>query len=99
MTLIQKVRSSRTEIPKLEINVDTVYLRSNIHEIENKEGYKEWEYTEKQMNILEYLKEIVPQNQEITDTAVSELSILFSAYQSQVDSAIAELSMLIAGGV
>ena len=91
------VRGTQKEIPELEINVDTVYIRENIHQITEDEKTF-WEYDEKQLSILEYLKDIVPKNQEISDNALAELCNLFVAYQEQIDNAIAEISILLAGG-
>lgn len=91
------VRGTQKEIPELEINVDTVYIRENIHQI-TKDEKTFWEYDEKQLSILEYLKDIVPKNQEISDNALAELCNLFVAYQEQIDNAIAEMSILLTGG-
>lgn len=100
MIIIKNVQGTQITVPEIEINVDTVYLRTNIHQIQNEEGDSLWEYDEQQLTIPEYLKIIVPQNQEISDNAIAELLTLFSSYQQQVDSAIADLStLLIQGGV
>lgn len=54
------VRGSQEVVPETEINVDTVYVRSNIHQIENEEGFKEWEYDEIQYPMAEYVGKILP---------------------------------------
>lgn len=78
---------------KLEINVDTVYKRKNIQSSKNEEGRIEYVYEEEQYTIPEYMREIVPENEE----SLGELSMLLAAYQLQTDLAIAELSMALGG--
>lgn len=79
---------------ELEINVDTIYKRFNIESIVNNEDRIEYIYQEKQYPIIDYLKEIMPENEE----CLGELSMLLAEYQLQTDLAIAELSMAIGGG-
>ena len=93
MIKIEKVQGSQNEVPKLEINIDTVYLRNNIVKKNDDEGNSYWEYDEIQMTLNEYFKKIIPDNEK----ACAELSLLFSTYQAQVDSALAELSILVGG--
>ena len=45
------------------------------------------------MTLNEYFKKVIPDNEK----ACAELSLLFSTYQAQVDSALAELSILVGG--
>lgn len=48
------VFGSQPEQPKaLEVNVDTVYVRSNIERVE-KEDFKGWQYEETQYNLKEF---------------------------------------------
>lgn len=54
------VRGSQKTVPETEINVDTVYVRSNIHQIETEEGNQEWEYDEIQYPMVEYVGKILP---------------------------------------
>lgn len=93
MIKIEKVQGSQNEVPKLEINIDTVYLRDNIVKKSDDEGNSYWEYDEIQMTLNEYFKKIIPDNEK----ASAELSLLFSTYQAQVDAALAELSILVGG--
>ena len=99
MIIIENVQGTQETVPSLEINVDTVYIRSNIKRKIDSEEHPYWEYDEKQLTIEEYLKEVVPLNQQLTDMAIAELTELFASYQQQTDKAIAELSMAITGGV
>ena len=91
------VTSFYNEVKPIKINKDTVYLRSNIREGVDDEGSPVWEYDERQLSLLDYIKEVFPENQATTDKAIAEIMLLFSAYQESVDTAIAELSMLLGG--
>ena len=93
MVKLKGVRGTQIKVPTFEINVDTVYLRDNIIEKYDGDGNKYWEYDEIQLTLSEYFKNIIPENEK----AIGELSLLFSTYQSQVDEALAELSILIGG--
>lgn len=50
-----KVRGSQETVPTLEVNIDTVYVRSNISRIETEE-FTGWEYDEIQYGIREYIE-------------------------------------------
>lgn len=50
-----KVRGSQETVPTLEVNIDTVYIRSNISRIETEE-FTGWEYDEIQYGIREYIE-------------------------------------------
>lgn len=89
------VQGTQEKVPKLEINVDTVYIRSNIEQKQDKEGNNYWQYDEIQYSIIEYLKKVVVENEEITDSAIAELSTLITELQKQSDEAIAELSIVL----
>ena len=93
MIELKGVRGTQIKVPTLEVNVDTVYLRDNIIEKYDEDRNKYWEYDEIQLTLSEYFKNIIPENEK----AIGELSLLFSTYQSQVDEALAELSILIGG--
>lgn len=93
MKHIKEVKCLDNPPLELEINVDTIYKRYNITSLQNEEGRIEYLYEEDQYTIPEYLKEIVPQNEE----SLGELSTLLAVYQAQTDQAIAELSIAIGG--
>jgi len=99
MTEYKNVQGTQSTVPSLEINVDTVYIRTNIQDIHTEEMPVLWQYDEIQMTIEEYLKQAVPENQDIADESIAELSMAFAEYQTQTDMAIAELSSLIGGSV
>ena len=91
MIQLKSVKGTQLYVPRIEINIDTVYIRENIKEKYDEENHRYWEYDEIQLSIPEYFKNIIPENEK----AIGELSLLFSSYQSQVDQALAELSILI----
>jgi len=91
------LRQKDTNVPELEVNVDTVYKRYNIHTMIDSEGNENWEYDEDELTLVEYFRDSLPENQQITEQTLGELSILLSNYQQEVDSTLAELSILIGG--
>lgn len=64
---------SDTRPQELEIGIDTVFVRSNIHTItvEDRELY---EYKEIQYTMTEYLRDVVPQ----LELAIAELTTLIA---------------------
>lgn len=73
MKKIMQVHGTQDKVLPLEINVDTVYIRTNIQRDEDNEC---WVYDETQMSLLEYFRQSVPETEEITDKAIAELSML-----------------------
>ena len=62
-----KVRGSMKEVPEIEVNVDTVYLRTNITRIET-EDFTGWEYDETQYTkdeYISYIRKIEKENEEM----------------------------------
>ena len=84
-----------TPVQELQIDKDTVYKRYNIHICLNSEGEEEYEYDEDELTLVEYFRESVPRDQNLTEETLGELSILFSQYQQEVDKTLAELSILL----
>ena len=56
-----KVRGTMKEVPEIEVNVDTVYIRTNIKRIEE-EDFTGWEYDEVQYEKDEYIKLMAEQS-------------------------------------
>lgn len=86
MKVTKNVRSTSENIQKLEVNIDTVYVRSNIKKVSetvDEHTFKGWEYDEVQYDIREYIELISSKNEEL---------------KSELDGAIVELSTLIAIG-
>lgn len=57
MKEFKDVRGTMPEVLLLEINVDTVYIRSDVIRIdeEGEEGFRGWQYDEVQMTKNEYI--------------------------------------------
>ena len=58
------VRSTRENIPEIEVNVDTVYVRSNIRRIED-DDFIGWEYEETQYDKNNYIELLPKENKEL----------------------------------
>lgn len=78
-----KVRGTMKEVPEIDVNVDTVYVRTNIQRIEE-EDFVGWEYDEVQYRKDEFIKLISKENKqlkqenELNKQAIGELTILMS---------------------
>ena len=56
MIILEKVKGTMQEVPSVEINIDTVYLREKITKVPATEDFPEhWEYQETQMTLQEYI--------------------------------------------
>ena len=87
MKVFNNVRSSAKHIPSVEVNVDTVYIRSSIEKVDEEE-FKGWEYDEVQYTIREYLEKLT--NEE--DTGM--LALIVSMLMSEVDMLANRVQML-----
>ena len=78
-----RVRGTMKEVPEIEVNVDTVYIRKNIVRIEE-EDFIGWEYDEVQYKKEEFIELISKENKqlkqenELNKQAIAELTILMS---------------------
>lgn len=61
MKVMNKVRGTQTSVLSTEVNVDTVYVRSNITRIETEE-FVGWEYDEEQWDKNEYIAQITEES-------------------------------------
>lgn len=61
-----RVRGSMETVPEIEVNVDTVYVRTNIVKVEE-EGFVGWEYDEAQISKDEYIEKIAKENEVLKD--------------------------------
>ena len=68
MKVFQNVRSTAEYIPSVEVNIDTVYIRSEIKRIEEID-FSGWEYDEVQHNLRDYIGKITPVESDINITA------------------------------
>lgn len=86
MKIFQGVRSTAKNIPSIEVNVDTVYVRNNIERVEEME-FSGWEYDEIQYDKDKYIEKL--SNEEDIGT----MAILLSLALSELDM----LKMMIGG--
>ena len=63
-----RVRGSMETVSSIEVNVDTVYVRTNIIPIDSVE-FKGWEYDEIQYTKDEYIELVAKENAILKDTA------------------------------
>lgn len=78
MKIYKSVRGTAKNIPSIEVNLDTVYVRSNICKIEEME-FSGWEYDEIQYCKNEYIEGLA--NEEDS----SMLALMVSMLMSEVD--------------
>ena len=71
MIEIKKVRGSQETVPALEVNIDTVYVRTGIIAI-SEEGFNGWEYDEIQYSIQEWIQLMSGEQQALSD-AVADI--------------------------
>lgn len=86
MKTFQNVRGTQSNVPKIEVNVDTVYIRSNIERIETEE-FVGWQYDETQYTLHEYIETIANKNVEI------------ASENTTIKQSMAELAELLLGGM
>lgn len=72
------VQSSMESVPAIEVNVDTVYVRTNIKRIEE-EDFIGWEYDEVQYPLREYIENL----SNVEDSGM--LALMVSMLMSEVD--------------
>jgi hypothetical protein len=57
MKIFNKVRGTMKNVPNVEVNADTVYVRSNIVRIDS-ERFNGWQYDEIQYTLREYVENL-----------------------------------------
>ena len=80
---MERVRGTMKEVPSIEVNVDTVYIRTNIERVEE-EDFVGWEYDEVRYDKDEFIelvskenKELIQEN-ELNKQAIAEITLLLS---------------------
>ena len=81
------VKSTAEKVPNLEVNIDTVYIRTDIEGIETEE-FTGWQYDEVQYNKNEYIEKLT------NDDDAGRLALMVSMLMSEVDM----LKNIIVGG-
>lgn len=95
MNIYKDVRGTMDKVPNIEVGVDTVYIRSNIVEIDE-EDFKGWEYDEIQYKKDNYI-ELISNKNELLESSLLELTMNQAVKEAEVESLILELTMLIGG--
>ena len=78
MKMYNDVRSTAERIPSIEVNVDTVYIRTNIVKIDE-EDFEGWQYDEVQYQKDRYIELISEENNDLkqrveaTDMALMQI--------------------------
>jgi hypothetical protein len=78
MKIFKKVRSTAIDVPSIEVNIDTVYIRTDIKKIEEID-FSGWEYNEIQYEIKEYISKLASEEDS------SMLALMVSMLMSEVD--------------
>ncbi len=86
MKIFENVRGTMKSVPSIEVNVDTVYVRSNIKRIEEPD-FSGWEYNEIQYPLQEYIETLANEDD------AGMLALMVSMLMSEVDM----LKMMIGG--
>lgn len=77
---------------EIEVNIDTVYVRSNIQRIET-EDFAGWQYDEKQYGIREYL-ELISNKQNTQEVIVTRIKSATEIYEENKDKSDISLDKL-----
>lgn len=88
MEIYKNVRGSQETVQQLEVNVDTVYLRSNIKKVED-DDFKGWEYDEVQYTLREY-QELLGEKSKNSEFDISDIAE-FVAITIEDTSSLADL--------
>ena len=78
MKVFQGIRGSQKQVPQVEVNKDTVYVRSNIERIEE-EDFRGWQYDEVQYNKDKYIEKLT------NEEDLGAMAMLLSMTLSEVD--------------
>lgn len=82
MKVYNKVRGTMATVPNLEVDIDTIYVRSNIVAI-NTDDFSGWEYDEIQYDKDEYIK-VMRENQILIQKNSDSLSNDLSQFMDYV---------------
>lgn len=77
MKMYTKIRGTMATVPNIEVNKDTVYIRSNITKIED--DFKGYEYDEVQYDTKEYIENLT------TEQDAQTMAIVISLLMSEID--------------
>lgn len=78
MKIFQNVRSTAKQVPYIEVNKDTVYVRNDIKRVEEID-FSGWEYNEVQYGLQEYIENLTL----ASDT--ESMALLLAMLMSEID--------------
>ena len=87
------VKSTAEKVPNLEVNVDTVYIRTNIERIET-EDFTGWQYDEIQYSLREYQELVGGKTDDLTidvETVANLVVVSLDDLQTIVDMLVTAL--------
>ena len=87
MRVYKKIRGTQEHVPAVEVNIDTVYIRSNIKRIEE-EDFKGWEYDEVQYDKNKYIEQLT------NEEDAGMLALIVSMLMSEVDMLKSEIESI-----
>lgn len=105
MKIYKNVRGTQEYVPSVEVNIDTVYIRSDIERIEEID-FSGWQYNEIQYPLREYIEKlldtetgqlIIAENTAETLEVVSFLNEQAKVEQAQSNAELIELIMMLGG--
>lgn len=92
MKVYKNVRGSMKEVPNTEVNVDTVYVRSNVVRIEE-EYFTGWQYDEIQYDKNTYIEMLSEKNNRLENIIISKADGEPTFTEKQTGSDLMELSV------
>lgn len=87
MKIYNKTRGTMNIVPSIEVDKDTVYIRSNINKVDL-EDFKGFEYDEIQYDVKEYIENLT------TTQDTQSMAMLIAMLMSEVDFIKRRLSAL-----
>ena len=78
MKIFQGVRSTAKQVPYIEVNKDTVYVRNDIKRVEEDE-FEGWQYDEIQYGLQEYIESLT------SSSDTESIAMLLSVLMGEID--------------
>ena len=82
-----KVRGTQNDVKTVDVNVDTVYIRSNITRIETND-FTGWEYDEQRFQIRDYIQNLA------NNVDTQSIAMLLSIIIGEVDTLRSRIEVL-----
>jgi len=85
--IFMKVRGTQNDVKTVDVNVDTVYIRSNITRIETND-FTGWEYDEQRFQIRDYIQNLA------NNVDTQSIAMLLSIIIGEVDTLRSRIEVL-----